>query len=175
MEIPGIGRVNKDSEFDLYYSEPMPVAVLGGQMCRIVVEDYDEDPDKNDFHIAITNFLSSDQTILKEAEQHVFQYYQDCNNDWEPTDDEFVAIESPNHVWDHVRLGTEPIVTRRAYGDKGIYISLECECDWEEEHGLQIVFKNGLKVNKVGPYDGHCTNSDAYGDDSLEDVVYHQA
>jgi hypothetical protein len=27
-------------------------------------------------------------------------------------------------------------------------------------------------VNKVGEYDGHCTNADAYGDESLEDVVY---
>jgi hypothetical protein len=63
-------------------------------------------------------------------------------------------------------------VTRRAYGDRGIYISLECECEWEEEHGLQIVFKNGLRVNKVGPYDGHVTHSDAYADKSLEDVIY---
>ena len=47
-------------------------------------------------------------------------------------------------------------------------------CDWEEEHGLQIVFKNGLTINKIGPYDGHCTNSDAYDDESLEDIIYPQ-
>lgn len=64
------------------------------------------------------------------------------------------------------------ISRRRTYRDKGIYISLECNCDWEEEHGLQIVFKNGLNVNKIGPYDGHLTNSDADADDSLEAVVY---
>ena len=40
------------------------------------------------------------------------------------------------------------------------------------EYDLQIVFKNGLRVNKVGPYDGHVTNADAYADDSLEDVVF---
>ncbi len=54
------------------------------------------------------------------------------------------------------------MVTRRPYGDKGIYISVECGCDWEEEHGLQLVLKNGLKVNKLGGYDGHLTNSDAF-------------
>jgi hypothetical protein len=64
------------------------------------------------------------------------------------------------------------MVTRREHGDEGVYVSLNCECDWEEEHGLQIVFKNGLKINKVGPYDGHLTNSDAYGDESLEETVY---
>lgn len=64
------------------------------------------------------------------------------------------------------------MVTRRPYGDKRIYISLECGCDWEREHGLQIVFKEGQYVNKLGPYDGHLTNSDAFADDALEDIVY---
>lgn len=45
-------------------------------------------------------------------------------------------------------------------------------CDWETEHGLQIVFKQGLKINKLGPFDGHLTNSDAYADKKLENVVY---
>ena len=45
-------------------------------------------------------------------------------------------------------------------------------CGWEEEHGLQLVLKNGLKVNKLGGYDGHLTNSDAFDDESLEHVIY---
>ena len=81
-------------------------------------------------------------------------------------------IDSPKDVWKHIQFGDEAMVIRRPYHDKGIYISLECNCDWEEEHGLQIVFKNGLKVNKIGPYDGHCTNVDAYANKSLEDVIY---
>ena len=91
---------------------------------------------------------------------------------WKSYGDNFKPIKSPGGVWAHVRLGSEPTVSRRSYGDKGIYISLECGCDWEKEHGMQIVFKNGLKVNKVGPFDGHLTNADAYDDDSLENVVY---
>jgi hypothetical protein len=67
------------------------------------------------------------------------------------------------------------MVSRRAYGDKGVYVSIECNCDWEPEHGLQIVLKNGSEVTKVGPYDGHLTNSDAYADSTLEGVVYKDA
>jgi hypothetical protein len=43
-----------------------------------------------------------------------------------------------------------------------------CGCDWEEEHGLQIVLRNGVRVNKVDGYDGHLTNSDAFADDGPE-------
>lgn len=35
-----------------------------------------------------------------------------------------------------------------------------------------LVLKNGLKVNKLGGYDGHLTNSDAFADDSLENTIY---
>lgn len=172
MEIPGIGPVEKDTKFGWYYSEPIPIPVLGGKTCRIIIDGYDDDPNQDEFHAAIRNFLSIDQSVLRESERYVYQYYKDRNGWWEPDDEEYVSIESPGDVWTHVRLGDEPMVTRRAYGDKGIYVSLECNCDWEIEHGLQIVFKNGLKVNKVGPYDGHLTNSDAFADESLEDVVY---
>ena len=172
MEIPGIGLVIKDTDFEWYYSEPLPVAVLDGQLCRIVVEGYDDDPNKEDYHTAIANFLAIDRSVLAASEEHVFQYYKRYSESCGSGDDDFVFIDSASQVWRHVRLGTKPYVTRRAYGDTGIYISLECGCDWEEEHGLQIVFKNGLKVNKVGPYDGHLTNSDAYADDSLENVIF---
>ena len=83
-----------------------------------------------------------------------------------------MEIKAPADVWDHIRFGGEPLVSRRSKGDGGIYVSLECECDWEEEHGLQIVFENGRRVNKVGPYDGHLTNSDARADDSLGGTIY---
>ena len=94
------------------------------------------------------------------------------DGDLEPGDEGYTVIESPSDVWAHVRLGCEPMVVRRASGDKGIYVSVECNCDWEIEHGLQIVFKNGLRVNKIGPYDGHLTLSDAYNNESLDNVIY---
>lgn len=171
MEIPNLGLVTKDEGLGWYYGQPMVVPVLGGKMCRLVVEGYDEDPNKGDFHDAIANFLSISPAVLKESEEYVFQYFKQCQQLGDRGDAE-ISIAYPSLVWLHVRLGSEPIVTRRGYGDKGIYVSLECGCDWEEEHGLQIVFKNGLKVNKVGPFDGHLTNSDAFADPSLENVIY---
>lgn len=172
MNIPGLGEVTKDEQLGWYYSAPMPLALLNGKECRVIVEGYAEDAARVQYHEAITNLLSSSFSVLQAAEQYVFQYYQDMNSNWNPNDDESILIGSPSEVWRHIALGTEPIVTRRAYGDRGIYVSLECNCDWEPEHGLQIVLKNGKVVTKVGPYDGHLSNADAYADEGLENVVY---
>jgi hypothetical protein len=51
-------------------------------------------------------------------------------------------------------------------------VMADVECDWEPEHGLQIVFRGGRTVTKVGPYDGHLTNSAAYADGDLDGVLY---
>jgi hypothetical protein len=171
MNIPGLGELTRNN-YGEYQSDPITVRVLGGKKCRFTVEEYDDDPDKEAFHVAIANFLGLNESALKDAAPHVFQYYKDLEDDWKSYDDDFKPIKSPDGVWAHVRFGSELTVSRRGYGDKGIYISIECGCDWEEEHGMQIVFKNGLKVNKVGPFDGHLTNADAFADESLENVVY---
>ncbi len=171
MEIPGIGTVTKHEQFDWYYGEPMEISILGIRDGRIIVERYDSDPNKAELHMAISNFLSAGESALKDAEPFIYQYYKSCD-DWYPDDEEWVNIELASDVWNYVQLGREPMVSRRAYGDKAVYISLECECDWEPEHGLQIVFKNGLRINKVGPYDGHLTNADAFDNKDLEDVIF---
>lgn len=170
MEIPGLGEVTKDERFGWYYSKPMPVLMFGGQQCRIVLEGYDEDERKDEFHVAITNFLSGTPAVLREADEPLFRYYKDCEEWW--LEEGHPPIMTADELWQHVQLGSEPMVTRRPYGNKGVYVSVECNCDWEEEHGLQLVLENGLRINKLGGYDGHLTNSDAFGDDSLEDVIY---
>jgi hypothetical protein len=172
IELPGLGVLSKDSADDWYCSEPRHIPVLGDEMCFISIENYDEDPCQPDFHVAIQNFLSIDESVIRAVEQYIYQYYQDCNDCFDPKDDEFIAIESPEDIWEHIELGGEALVSRRFGGDKGIYVSLSCYCDWEEEHGLQIVFKNGLTVNMIGSYSGQLTNSDAYDDEKLENVIY---
>jgi hypothetical protein len=172
MEVPGLGEATKDKQFGWYYSKPMPVSMFGGKECRIVLEGYDEDDRKDEFHAAIANFLSGTPEVLREADEALFRYYKDLEKWWLEADDNRVPIKSADELWQHVQLGSELMVTRRAYGDRGIYISVECNCDWEEEHGLQLVLRDGLRVSKVGPYDGWLTHSDAYDDKELEHVIY---
>jgi hypothetical protein len=168
MRIPGLGEVQKDEALGWYFGPAMPIPVLGGAQCCIVVDGYDEDRRPEDFHVAIANFLTIGPEVLKRAEPFLYRYYQDCARHGDAT----ATIASPADVWRHLHFGDEPQVKRRAHGDKGIYVSLSCRCDWEQEHGLELVFKNGLTVNKVGPFDGHATNADAYAEPGFEDVVY---
>ncbi|MEV4708130.1 DUF6985 domain-containing protein [Actinoplanes sp. NPDC049316] len=160
MHIPGLGPVTQDD--DAYVSEPIPVPVLGGRPCRITVEGYDDDEAQDDFHAAIRAFLAAGPETLRAAAPAIFAYYRDVMSALSPADDGYVEIAGPADVLDHVRPGDEPTVSRDRYGDGQVYVSVECECAWEPEHGLQIVFRDGRTVSKVGPYDGHLTNAPAH-------------
>ncbi|MFK8029060.1 MAG: hypothetical protein AB8G18_02380 [Gammaproteobacteria bacterium] len=172
MNISGIGELAKDEDFDLHYSDEVDINVLGGSKCRIVLEGYDDDDNPDDFRAAIANFLSIEQSVLQEAEHYIYLYYEDCMRNCDAEDEEFLQVSSAEDIWQYIRFGDEARFKRRAYGDNEIYVSLQCGCDWEYEHGLQIVFRNGLAVSKVGPFDGHLTNADAFADESLENVIY---
>lgn len=171
--VPKLGELKEDDDFDNWLrSDPVSVSVLGGSEFVFILEDYVSDTEQEQFHQAIENFLSLGELALKKAESEIFQYYKDVNNESEPGDGWYVEIEKPQDVWNHIRFRGRVHVKRRNFRDKLIYIDIECDCDWEQEHGLQIVFKQGLFVNKVGAYDGHLTNSDSYAKDELENVIY---
>nr|WP_240742158.1 hypothetical protein [Micromonospora zingiberis] len=68
----------------------------------------------------------------------------------------------------------EIALDRDGFHDQHVYVTAECNCDWEPEHGLQIILRDGRAVTKVGPYDGHLTNAAAFNRDDLEGVVYHR-
>ncbi|UQU67322.1 hypothetical protein COUCH_14080 [Couchioplanes caeruleus] len=159
MQIPGLGPVTRDD--DAYLSEPVPVPVLGGGPCRFAVEGYDGDEAPEDFHAAIRTFLANGPDVLRAAAPHIFAYYRDVMTHFSPGDEDYVEIAGPADVLGHVRPGAEPVVSRDRYGDGRVHVSVECECAWEPEHGLQIVFRDGRTVSKVGPYDGHLTNGSA--------------
>ncbi len=172
VEVPGLGITEPDQVDGWLRSKPTKVNVLGNIECEFILEDYENDENKGDFHDAIFKFLSLKRSSLEEAQDHIYKYYKDILRYLTPDGDWYVEIDDPAQVWEHIQLSRTPLVSRRPYGDGAVYISLDCSCDWEQEHGLQIVFKEGAFVNKIGPYYGHLTNADAYADDSFEDIVY---
>jgi hypothetical protein len=152
-------------------SGPFAVPFLGGHRCGFLVE---EDPCDPDVRAAIQNALEAKPSILTDVQPHVVQYCKDILARYPDNERPVVELRKPSDVWSHVQFGFEFQVSRRAKGDAedGVYLSLECNCDWEPEHGLQLVLRDGRAITKVGPFNGHVTNSDAYGDASLAGVVY---
>ena len=140
----------EDADYEAYRSEPVAVRVLGGVQRSFLVETDEHDENLDDFAAAVTTFLALEPSVLTAAAPAIFEYYLEIKRDL--GDELDVEISGPEDVLDHVDLGDEPIVSR---DDDRVYVSLECECDWEPEHGLQIVFRDGAEVTKVGPYDGH--------------------
>jgi hypothetical protein len=153
-------------------NEPSLVKALRGHVFDVLVDaDASQKKHAKAVAAALRNFREQLPEALLAAEGHVFLYYLDCKGSFAPGHPEHVEIARPADVWNHVELGGEATVGRRD-ADGKIYVSLECSCDWEQEHGLQIVLEEGLRVNKVGPFDGHPTNADAYDDPRLQGVVY---
>lgn len=150
MEIPGLGLVVEDADFEVYRSTAVPVPVLGGSECEFVVQGYEDHPDPEAYHEVIQTFLALGPSALTDAAPAVYDYYLRTR---ELLGDELdVEIAGPQDVFQYVDLGDEPEVLCDETGR--VFVSLECNCDWEPEHGLQLVFRDGAAITKVGPYDG---------------------
>ena len=65
-------------------------------------------------------------------------------------------------------------MARRSRRYEDIYINVTCECEWEKEHGLQIVFRQGKQLTRISEQDGHLTEADAYDKPDKEDALLNQ-
>ena len=75
VEVPILGEVQRH-EFDNWLkSKPIAVDVFDGEKVEFILEDYAEDEVKEDFHQAIANFLAIDESVLKQAQNHIYQYF----------------------------------------------------------------------------------------------------
>lgn len=174
MNDPVLGPLTLDDRLGGLATTKKTVAFLGGRECRFVLEGYADDPRPDEIRRAVRDALDATPALLDAAEPHVVRYCEEMLERYEDAQRPDVTLAKPSDVWSHVQFGSVFYVSRRANGDAedGIYLSLECNCDWEVEHGLQLVLRDGRTVSKVGPFDGHLTNADAFADRSLVGVVY---
>jgi hypothetical protein len=89
--------------------------------------------------------------VLSNAAPHIYEYYKICNTRRKPGDAQHLEIASPEGVWEHIQFGFEAYVLRREHGEKGVYVSLACNCDWEPEHGNS----GGSYLSHALVLDGH--------------------
>jgi hypothetical protein len=120
---------------------------------------------KNKIETAINNFLNLNPNYRTELSDLVYENYKDMlsSSDITPLD-----IKVASDIWQYVHP-EEVYISQRNRRDDDVYIQLTCECDWEEEHGLQLIFRQGKKLTRVSQQDGHLTESDAYGKEDSQD------
>jgi hypothetical protein len=76
-------------------------------------------------------------------------------------------------VWDFVKP-TEIHISRRHHGDRLVYVEILCECRWEIEHGLAVIYRNGSTLSRVSEQDGHLTTSDAFDFPEEKDTIIYE-
>jgi hypothetical protein len=173
---PLLGKLTWDDGLDGHVSKKKKVPCLGVS-CAFVLQGLDDDPRPEELRAAVKNMLAAGPEVLKAAQPHVVHYCEDIlalyakNPKAGPPP---MTLKKPGDVWSHVRFGDTLYVKRRNKGgaEDGVYLTLECNCDWEREHGLQLVFREGKEISRVGPFDGHLTNAAAYAKPALVGVVY---
>jgi hypothetical protein len=146
----------------------MPMAIPFFQAERLPITYCSLEPDDvqqnlADFDGVLMNLLKQATEARAYAEPLI---HQNCRNaiesaEWQGRDELAIATLNPSSVWRHLKP-TRVYIMRRVHNEMDIYATLSCECDWDAEHGLQLVFRQGKQLTRVGPEDGHLTDADAW-------------
>ena len=160
MNIPRLGSLHSVSRIpEWLVSGPISVPYFDGQQLTFTLDGLTE-VDTNDVIIAIEAFLSLDTTARLAASPYVFQNYRRVADAVGDNEIGF-QVATPDKIWFHIHP-SEIFVSRRHRRDQLIYIQITAECDWEREHGLQIIYRRGYELSRVSVQDGHLTITDAY-------------
>jgi hypothetical protein len=160
MNIPSLGSLTPHSDIpEWLVSKPLAIPYFDGLKLTLTLDGLDS-TDERKANTTIESFLKLSAEDRIAASPYVFKNYQRIA-DLAYEEDLGCKIASNRDVWNHVR--PSEIFVRRRGQDQTIYVQISAECDWEPEHGLQIVYRHGRMLSRVSAQDGHLTHSDAYG------------
>ena len=153
MESKIVGQLRSvEFDKDFFVSEPFEVAYFDNKKLPIGFvearhQTYLESADK-----VLGSFLTLNSRDRINDSELVYKYY-DKTLQFGYTKN--LKVETPSEIWTHVRAN-EIIIHWDESND--FFLCVSCDCDWEVEHGLQLVFKNGLTLVRAGGHDGHFTD-----------------
>jgi len=171
-----IGRLNQQESFpDWWKSEEIEIPFFDNYKLPIIFMDFEPEHDKTFIDEAdqtLTNFLklnADDRNLISELA------YKNCMDfleivEFDEADEPLRQIIIKDEIWKFIHP-TVIYVLRRHSRDEDIYLQIACEADWEQEHGLQLVFRQGKKLTRISDQDGHLTEADAYNKPDEEDEL----
>ncbi|NQV23205.1 MAG: hypothetical protein HQ518_02460 [Rhodopirellula sp.] len=160
MNINRLGNLTEHPDIpEWLVSKPVAVPYFDGLELTFTLDGLEE-MDELEVNAAIDSFLMLTSADRLSASSHVFKNYRRIL-DIADEEDLGCTITTEFDVWKHVRP-SEVFVSRRSRRDRLIYIQIAASCDWEREHGLQIIYRQGMQLSRVSDQDGHLTYSDAF-------------
>ena len=173
-----IGELVRDKTFfDWWQSEMVAVPFWADQKLAVIFMGFEPEDDEHfieDADKAMSAFLSlglqDKNAISSLVHQNYKDYLEDVGDD--DIEEKIRSIKNENEIWQFVHP-TDIYVSRREK-DNDIYVQIACECDWEAEHGLQLVFKQGRKITRISAQDGHMTEAEAYDKPDEQDELLSQ-
>ncbi len=155
----------RDLEVPFFDGQSLPVIFMG--VHPGLDPEFGRDADK-----ALRSFLAKTSADRLRASQPVLDNCQEFI--------EAVGVDEENQAWARLQKADEIwrfvhpqriYLARRRRRDRSVYLQISCHCDWEDEHGLQLVFRRGQDLVRVSAEDGHLTESDAYDRPDHEDPM----
>lgn len=141
-----------DHDEDFFESQPIEIPYFNNRKLKINFLEAKHEPYLKEADEVLEKFLKLDSVQRTDDSRMVHQYYSEtlkhgyCEN---------LNLSSISEIWNFI-TPNEIMIDWEAEGK--FYLLVSCECSWEEEHGLQLVFKNGEQLTRAGGHDGH------YGD-----------
>jgi hypothetical protein len=150
--LSSLGNLEQDPNISEWWnSRPIPVPFCGGiALPFAIMLEGEGDPYPDDVEDAVRRFLALTEQDRAAADERVFRYYTKFVS---LIPDAEVGIQTVQQVRQHYRP-TDVSVSRYLEGDGAVYVRVSCACDWDDEHGLQMVFRGGTSLSLVGPDDG---------------------
>ena len=169
MNIAALGILRPHDKIpEWLVSELLPVPYFDNRKLGFTLDGL-EPSDEAEVEKAVVAFLALGPIDRASAAQYVFARYRHIA-ELVDNDDLACRIESADDVWGHVQP-SEIFVSKRSRREQAIYVQITAECDWEPEHGLQLVYRRGNELSRVSEQDGHLTHTDAYNLPEIEDRI----
>jgi hypothetical protein len=171
-----IGQLKQEEGFpDFWESLEIEIPFFDNKKLVIIFMGFEPEQDKTfieEADKALANFFkltSIDRnSISKLAYKNCMNFLEDIGFD--DSDEPLRQVKDQNEIWNFI-YPSRICVSRRPYKEQDIYIMIDCECDWEQEHGLQLVFRQGKQLTRISEQDGHLTEADAYNKSDGEDEL----
>ncbi len=174
-----IGKLIQNARFkDWWESSPIEIPFFDNLKLKITYIDFLPENDKefiSETDDALKYFLEKSESDRLSISNLVYKNCTDFLNEigYNEDDKKLWEIKDQNEIWEFVHP-IEIYISRRRHKDKNIYIEINCECEWEDEHGLLLVFRKGKQITRVSQIDGHITEADAYDISDSEDILLSQ-